>query len=173
LRGRHGSLHHCAHRRPNFTGDRCEVRGHGAAHAALPPGSLHAGCACWCAPDGFASRKRRGATQGAATPEGARRGGPPPAWSSLMGLLRPHLAVAPAPGAPTMHGAITHDPSSRHPELFVSIPDSAKKNHLASPKRVASSVKGCVATRFQFRVACRDTKKSTPRNFRYLVNSEL
>ena len=39
-----------------------------------------------------------------------------------MGLLRPHLAVAPARGAPTMHGAITHDPSSRHPELFVSIP---------------------------------------------------
>jgi len=71
-----------------------------------------------------------------------------------MGLLRPHLAVAPAPGAPTMHGAITHDPSSRHPELFVSIPNSAKKNHFASPKRVASSVKGCVATRFQFRVAC-------------------
>jgi len=114
-----------------------------------------------------------GARRVLATPEGARRGGPPPAWSSLMGLLRPHLAVAPAPGAPTMHGAITHDPSSRHPELFVSIPDSAKKNHLASPKRVASSVKGCVATRFQFRVACRDTKKSTPRNFRYLVNSEL
>ena len=114
-----------------------------------------------------------GARRVLATPEGARRGGPPPAWSSLMGLLRPHLAVAPAPGAPTMHGAITHDPSSRHPELFVSIPDSAKKNHFASPKRVASSVKGCVATRFQFRVACRDTKKSTPRNFRYLVNSEL
>ena len=43
----------------------------------------------------------RGATQGAATPEGARRGGPPPAWSSLLGLLRPHRAVAPAPRAPT------------------------------------------------------------------------
>ena len=100
-RGRHGSLPHCAHRRPNFTGDRSEARGHGAAHAALPPGWLGAGCACWCAPDGFAARKRRGGTQGAATPEGARRGGPPPAWSSLMGLLRPHRAVAPAPRAPT------------------------------------------------------------------------
>ena len=64
-RGRHGSLPHCAHRRPNFTGDRSEARGHGAAHAALPPGSLHAGCACWCAPDGFAARQRRGGTQGA------------------------------------------------------------------------------------------------------------
>jgi hypothetical protein len=100
-RGRHGSLPHCAHRRPNFTGDRSEARGHGAAHAALPPGSLRAGCACWCAPDGFAARKRRGGTQGAATPEGARGRGPPPAWSSLMGLLRPHRAVAPAPRAPT------------------------------------------------------------------------
>jgi len=100
-RGRHGSMAHCAHRRPNFTGDRSEARGHGAAHAALPPGSLRAGCACWCAPDGFDSCNRRGATQGAATPEVARRGGPPPAWSSLMGLLRPHRAVAPAPRAPT------------------------------------------------------------------------
>ena len=100
-RGRHGSLPHCAHRRPNFTGDRSEARGHGAAHAALPPGSLRAGCACWCAPDGFAARKRRGGTQGAATPECARGRGPPPAWSSLMGLLRPHRAVAPAPRAPT------------------------------------------------------------------------
>ncbi len=35
----------------------------GAAHAALPPGSLHAGCACWCAPDGFAGRQRRGVVQ--------------------------------------------------------------------------------------------------------------
>jgi hypothetical protein len=100
-RGRHGSFPHYAHRRPNFTGDRSEARGHGAAHAALPPGWLGAGCACWCAPDGFAARKRRGGTQGAATPEGARRGGPPPAWGSLMGLLRPHRAVAPAPRAPT------------------------------------------------------------------------
>ena len=69
LRGRHGRLHHCAHRRPNLTGDRSEARGHGTAHAALPPGlppgSLHAGCACWCAPDGFAARQRRGGTQGA------------------------------------------------------------------------------------------------------------
>ena len=100
-RGRHGSFPHYAHRRPNFTGDRSEARGHGAAHAALPPGWLGAGCACWCAPDGFAARKRRGGTQGAATPECARRRGPPPAWSSLMGLLRPHRAVAPAPRAPT------------------------------------------------------------------------
>ena len=30
-----------------------------------------------------------GARRVLATPEGARRGGPPPAWSSLMGLLRP------------------------------------------------------------------------------------
>jgi hypothetical protein len=65
LRGRRCSLHHCAHRRPNFTGDRSEARGSDAAHAALPPGSLHAGCACWCAPDGFAARQRRGGTQGA------------------------------------------------------------------------------------------------------------
>jgi hypothetical protein len=100
-RGRHGSFPHYAHRRPNFTGDRSEARGHGAAHAALPPGWLGAGCACWCAPDGFAARKRRGGTQGAATPEGARRGGPPPAWGSLKGLLRPHRAVAPDPRAPT------------------------------------------------------------------------
>ena len=42
-----------------------------------------------------------GARRVLATPEGARRGGPPPAWSSLMGLLRPHRAVAPAPRAPT------------------------------------------------------------------------
>ena len=101
MRGRHGSVAHCAHRRPNFTGDRSEARGHGAAHAALPPGWLRAGCACWCAPDGFATRKRRGGTQGAATPEGARGRGPPPAWGSLMGLLRPHRAVEPAPRAPT------------------------------------------------------------------------
>ena len=101
MRGRHGSVAHCAHRRPNFTGDRSEARGHGFVHAALPPGRLGAGCACWCAPDGFAARKRREGTQGAATPEGARHGGPPPAWSSLMGLLRPHRAVAPAPRAPT------------------------------------------------------------------------
>ena len=79
-RGRHGSFPHYAHRRPNFTGDRSEARGHGAAHAALPPGWLGAGCACWCAPDGFAARKRRGGTQGAATPEGARHGGPPPLY---------------------------------------------------------------------------------------------
>jgi len=32
-RGRHGSFPHYAHRRPNFTGDRSEARGHGAAHA--------------------------------------------------------------------------------------------------------------------------------------------
>ncbi len=100
-RGRHGSLPHCVHSRPNFTGDRSEARGHGAAHAVLPPVCLGAGCACWCAPDGFAARKRRGGTQGAATPEVARRGGPPPAWSSLMWLLRPHRAVAAAPRAPT------------------------------------------------------------------------
>ena len=56
-RGRHGSVDHCAHRRPNFTGDRSEARRHGAAHAALPPGWLRAGCACWCAPDGFAARR--------------------------------------------------------------------------------------------------------------------
>ena len=49
-----------------------------------------------------------------ATPEDGRRGGPPPAWRSLMGSSRPHLAVAPAP---TMHGAITHDPSSRHDDI--------------------------------------------------------
>ena len=59
-RGRHGSFPHYAHRRPNFTGDRSEARGHGTAHAALPPGSLHAGCACWCAPDGFAAQASRG-----------------------------------------------------------------------------------------------------------------
>ena len=100
-RGRHGSFPHYAHRWPNFTGDRSEARGHGAAHAALPPGPLRAGCECWCAPDGFAARKRRGGTQGAATPEGARGRGPLPAWSSLMGLLRPHRAVTPAPRAPT------------------------------------------------------------------------
>ena len=100
-RGRYGSVAHCAHRRPNFTGDRSEARWHGAAHASLHPGSLRAGCACWCAPDGFAARKRRGGTQGAATPEGARGRGPPPAWGSLMGLLRPHRAVAPAFRAPT------------------------------------------------------------------------
>ncbi len=102
-RGCHGSFPHCTHRQTNFTCDRSEARGHGAAHAALPPGWLGAGCACWCAPDrgSFAVRKRRGGTQGTATPEGARRGGPPPAWSLLMGLLRPHRAVAPAPRATT------------------------------------------------------------------------
>ena len=36
-----------------------------------------------------------GARRVLATPEGARRGGPPPAWSSLMGLLRPPLAARP------------------------------------------------------------------------------
>ena len=137
MRGRHGSLHHCAHRRPNFTGDRCEVRGHGAAHAALPPVCLGAGCACWCAPDGFAASKRRGGTQGAATPEVARRGGPPPAWSSLMGLLRPHLAFAPAPGAPTMHGAITHDPSSRHPNFSCRFPTLLSSGSVPLPSEAA------------------------------------
>ena len=71
-RGHHGSFPHCAHHRPNFTGDRSEARGHDAAHAALPSKWLVAGCTCWCAPDGFASRKRRGGTQGAATPEDAQ-----------------------------------------------------------------------------------------------------
>jgi hypothetical protein len=99
-RGRHGSFPHYAHRPPNFTGDRSQARGYGTAHAALPSGLLCAVFACWCAPDGFAARKRRGGTQGAATPEGVRRGGPLPAWSSLMGLLRPHRIVAPEPRAP-------------------------------------------------------------------------
>jgi hypothetical protein len=36
-----------------------------------------------------------GARRVLATPKGARRGGPPPAWSSLMGLLRPQLAARP------------------------------------------------------------------------------
>jgi hypothetical protein len=71
------------HSRPNFTSDSPEARGHGTAHAALPTGWLRAGCACWCAPDCFAAQQRRGGTQGAATPEGARCRGPPPAWSSL------------------------------------------------------------------------------------------
>ena len=117
-RGRHGSFPHYAHRRPSFTGDRSDARGHGAAHAALPPGWLGAGCACWCAPDGFAARKRRGGTQGAATPEGARGRGPPPAWGSLMGLLRPHRAVAPAPRAPTDARGDHARPPSRILRLF-------------------------------------------------------
>ena len=113
---------HCAHRRPNFTSDRSEARGHGAAHAALPPVCLGAGCACWCAPDGFAARKRRGGTQGAATPEGARRGGPPPAWSSLMGLLRPQRAVAPAPRAPTDARGDHARPPPRILQAFTAVP---------------------------------------------------
>jgi len=40
-RGRHGSVHEGAHRWPNFTGDRSEARGHGAAYAEL----LTGGCA--------------------------------------------------------------------------------------------------------------------------------
>jgi hypothetical protein len=179
MRGRHGSVAHCAHRRPKFTCDRSEARGHGAAHAALPPGWLRAGCACWCAPDGFAgfataawptartdgqtlpvtapkhagmalrtlrylpggcaqgaragapdgfsAQQRRGGTQGAATPEGERGRGPPPAWSLLMGLLRPHRAVAPAPRAPTdargdharAYPRILADESTGVPKVFL------------------------------------------------------
>jgi len=73
-------------------------------------------------PSGWSQGARAGAhltVSPRASVEGARRvlqrrktrsRGPPPACGSLMGLLRPHRAVAPAPCVPPMHGAITHDP---------------------------------------------------------------
>ena len=164
MRGRHGSVAHCAHRRPNFTGDRSEARGHGAAHAALPPGSLRAGCACWCAPDGFAARKRRGGTQGAATPEGARGRGPPPAWGSLMGLLRPHRVVAPAARAPT---DARGDHARPHPRILA----DNKKNKKQVKWLTSSTVKKnfqdfFIKKGFCFHSAKKDLR-STQQNFEY------
>ncbi len=42
---------------------------------------------------------------------------PKPAWSSLMGLLRPHRAVAPAPRAPT-DARGDHDPLRAFCDVF-------------------------------------------------------
>ncbi len=135
MRGRHGSLHHCAHLRPNFTGDRCEVRGHGAAHAALPPGSLHAGCACWCAPDGFAARQRRGGTHGACN-AGRRAPRRPSAGVELADGV-----IEATPGrrarARRAHDARGHHARPILPtsELFVSIPNSAILRQRSAPVR--------------------------------------
>jgi hypothetical protein len=113
---------------------------------------------------GGAARKRRGGTQGAATPEGARGRGPPPAWGSLMELLRPHRAVAPAARAPT---DARGDHARPHPRILARQQKKQKTSKVVNAFTVKKNFQDFFIKKgFCFHSAKKDLR-STRQNFEY------